>query len=76
MTTNSKRESAIVELKALLEDDEDRLRVLLQELLEQEMAKALAATLIVRVRGGCRKLEEQPSVQYDYGWGVYQIGEV
>ena len=47
MTTNSKRKSAIVELKALLEDDEDRLRVLLQELLqellEQEMTKALAA---------------------------------
>ena len=47
MTTNSKRKSAIVELKALLEDDEDRLRVLLQELLqellEQEMTKVLAA---------------------------------
>ena len=47
MTTNTKRKSAIVELKALLEDDEDRLRVLLQELLqellEQEMTKALAA---------------------------------
>ena len=47
MTTNSKLKSAIVELKALLEDDEDRLRVLLQELLqellEQETTKALAA---------------------------------
>ena len=52
MTTNSKRKSAIVELKALLEDDEDRLRVLLQELLqellEQEMTKALAAAPSVR----------------------------
>ena len=47
MTTTSKRKSAIVELKALLEDDEDRLRVLLRELLqelpEQELTKALAA---------------------------------
>ena len=47
MTTNAKRKSAIVELKALLQGDEDRLRVLLkellQELLEQEMIKALAA---------------------------------
>ncbi len=47
MTTNSKSKSAIVELKALLEDDEDRLRILfqelLQELLEQEMTRALAA---------------------------------
>ena len=47
MTTNSKRKSAIVELKALLEEDEDRLRTLfqelLQELLEQEMTRALAA---------------------------------
>ena len=38
MTTNSKRKSAIVKLKALLEDDEDCLRTLfegfLQELLE------------------------------------------
>ena len=32
MTTNTKRKSAIVELKALLEDDEDRLRVLRREL--------------------------------------------
>ena len=47
MTTTAKRKSAIVELKALLEDDEDRLRTLLQELvqelLEQEMTRALAA---------------------------------
>ena len=47
MTTNAKRKSAIVELKALLEDDEDWLRTLLQELvqelLEQEMTRALAA---------------------------------
>ena len=47
MTTQKQRKSAIVELKALLEDDEDRLRILLQELLqellEQEMTKALAA---------------------------------
>ena len=47
MTTKSKSKSAIVELKALLEDDEDRLRILfqelLQELLEQEMTRALAA---------------------------------
>ena len=35
MTTSSKRKSAIVELKALLEDDEERLA--------QEMTKALAA---------------------------------
>ena len=35
MTTNSKRISAIVELKALLQDDEDRLRVLRQELLPE-----------------------------------------
>ena len=44
MTTNSKRKSAIVELKALLEEDGDRLRTLfqelLQELLEQEMTRA------------------------------------
>ena len=47
MTTKSKRKSAIVELKALLEDDEDRLRILLRELLqelpEQGMSKALTA---------------------------------
>ena len=54
MTTDSKRKSAHVELKALLEDDEDRLRVLLQELLqeilEQEMTKALAAAPGERTR--------------------------
>lgn len=48
MTTNAKSKSAIVELKALLEDDEDRLRTLfqglLQELLEQEMTRALVGT--------------------------------
>ena len=47
MTTNAKRKSAIVEQKTVLEDDEDRLRILLQEFLqeflEQEMTKALAA---------------------------------
>ena len=47
MTTHSKRKSAIVELKALLEEDGDRLRTLFQELLqallEQEMTRALAA---------------------------------
>ena len=47
MTANAKRKSVIVELKTVLEDDEDRLRILLQELLqeflEQEMTKALAA---------------------------------
>ncbi|MDE0714286.1 MAG: hypothetical protein OXI10_05375 [Gammaproteobacteria bacterium] len=35
MTTNSKRKSAIVELKALLEEDEDRPRTLFQELLQE-----------------------------------------
>jgi len=47
MTTQNKRKSAIVELKALLEEDEDQLRTLLQELiqelLEQQMTKALQA---------------------------------
>ena len=56
MTTNSKSKSAIVELKALLEDDEDRLRTLfqevLQELLEQEMTRALAETKSLRPSDG------------------------
>ena len=47
MATTTKRNSAIVELKGLLEDDEDRLKTLLQgllqELLEQEMTRTLAA---------------------------------
>ena len=54
MTTDSKRKATIVELKALLEDDEDWLRVvlqdLLQEVLEQEMTKALAAAPGERTR--------------------------
>ena len=49
MTINAKRKSAIIELKALFEDDENRLRILLRELLqelpEQEMTKALAAAV-------------------------------
>ena len=48
MTTNAKSKSATVELKPLLEYGEDRLRTLfqdfMQELLEQEMTRALAAT--------------------------------
>ena len=47
MTTNSKRKSAAAELKSLLEEDGDRLRTmiqgLLQETLDQEMTEALAA---------------------------------
>ena len=47
MTTEDKRKSAVAEVKALLEGDGDRLRVLLQrllqEVLEQEMTEALAA---------------------------------
>ena len=54
MTTDSKRKAMIVELKALLEDDEDWLRVvlqdLLQEVLEQEMTKALSAAPGERTR--------------------------
>lgn len=46
MATNAKSKFAIVEFKALLEDDDDRLRILfqehLQEILEQEMIRALA----------------------------------
>ncbi len=60
MTTNSKSKSAIVELKAILEDDEGRLRTLfqelLQELLEQEMTRTLAAAPSERIpdRSGYR----------------------
>ena len=60
MTTNFKSKSAIVELKALLEDDEGRLRTLfqefLQELLEQEMTRTLAAAPSERIpdRSGYR----------------------
>ena len=47
MTTETKRKSATAEVTALLEGDEDRLRPLLQELvqeiLEQEMTEALGA---------------------------------
>ena len=51
MTTNSKSKSVIVELAALLEDDEDRLRILFQEflwaLLKQEMTMAAASQPMV-----------------------------
>jgi len=47
MTIEDKRKSAVAEVKALLEGDGDRLRLLLQrllqEVLEQEMTEALAA---------------------------------
>ena len=43
MTTRPQSKSASVELKALHYDDENRLRALLQEILEQEMTQALAA---------------------------------
>ena len=39
MITNSKRKSAIVELKSLLEDDEDGLRILRQEILKELLAQ-------------------------------------
>ncbi len=59
MTTNAKGKSAIVELKALLEDDEDRLRTLFQELfqelLEQEMTWALAAATSEHTNGLVRQ---------------------